>query len=397
MKLLASEAEDCYTESEVKSYLGRTIAIDASMQLYQFMIMVRSDGGGGGIASQLTNADGEVTSHIQGFFFRTISLMEKGIKPVFTFDGKPPQLKSSELEKRRAAKAKAEAEKAEAEKKLQEGEGNAEENIDAINRMNKRMVRVTKDHNEDVKKLLRLMGLPVVEAPCEAEAQCAELAKGGAVFATATEDMDALTFATPTLLRYLTTAESRKLPVIEIKYDKILSGLGITAEQFIDLCILLGCDYAGKIKGIGPKKALTLIRDCKTIEKSIEAIKNMKNSEKYLIPPELLDPEQLNDIRRMFATPEVTPAKDVSISFGPPDRENLKKFLVDEKGFEPVRVDKGIDRLIKARKVGSQKRMDSFFKVLGSKSGFAKLGKKRGADKGKGGKKKKARGVSKRR
>ena len=75
---------------------------------------------------------------------------------------KPPQLKSSELEKG-AAKAKAEAEKAEAEKKLQEGEGNAEENIDAINRMNKRMVRVTKDHNEDVKKLLRLMGLPVVE------------------------------------------------------------------------------------------------------------------------------------------------------------------------------------------------------------------------------------------
>ena len=80
--------------------------------------------------------------------------------------------------------------------------------------------------------------------------------------------MDALTFGTPVLLRRLTSAEARKLPVHEITYSKIISGLGMMRDQFVDLCILLGCDYAGKIRMIGPEKALDLIREHKTIEGS---------------------------------------------------------------------------------------------------------------------------------
>ena len=75
------------------------------------------------------------------------------------------------------------------------------------------------------------MGVPVIEAPCEAEATCAELAKQGKVFATGTEDMDALTFGSPVLLRRLTIAASRKLPILEVNLEKALAGLGLTEAQ----------------------------------------------------------------------------------------------------------------------------------------------------------------------
>ena len=55
--------------------------------------------------------------------------------------------------------------------------GTAEE----VDKFSRRTVRVTKEHNEECKKLLRLMGVPHVDAPCEAEAQCAALAKAGKV------------------------------------------------------------------------------------------------------------------------------------------------------------------------------------------------------------------------
>ncbi len=70
------------------------------MQIYQFLIAVRQ-GGEGQAFQQLTNADGETTSHIQGMFNRTVRLITEGIKPCYVFDGKPPGLKSGELLKRR--------------------------------------------------------------------------------------------------------------------------------------------------------------------------------------------------------------------------------------------------------------------------------------------------------
>lgn len=168
------------------------------------------------------------------------------------FDGKPPQFKSHELVKRREKRQKAE----EALKAAEES-GNIEEQ----DKQNKRLVRAGTKENNDCKKLLRLMGVPVIEAPCEAEAQAAALAEAGKVYATATEDMDALTFRTPIQIRKMTFANAAKAEVQQIDYAKAIAGLGITHEQFVDLCILLGCDYCDSIRGIGPKTALVSL-DC---------------------------------------------------------------------------------------------------------------------------------------
>lgn len=100
-----------------------------------------------------------------------------------------------------------------------------------VTRYTKRTVRVTDQHNAECKRLLKAMGIPYVEAPCEAEAQCAELAKGGKVYAAASEDMDTLTFKAPVLLRHLTFSEARKLPIDEINLEKALEGMGLTSEQ----------------------------------------------------------------------------------------------------------------------------------------------------------------------
>ena len=107
------------------------------------------------------------------------------------------------------------------------------------------------------------MGVPFVDAPCEAEAQCCELALKGKVYGVATEDMDALTFRAPKLLRKLAggfaPSKGAKQDVMEIDYAKMIAGLGVTEEQFVDVCILCGCDYTDTVRGVGPKKALELI------------------------------------------------------------------------------------------------------------------------------------------
>ncbi|CAM9374644.1 unnamed protein product, partial [Phaeothamnion confervicola] len=189
-KLLSDECPECMKEVDLKSLIGRKVAIDASMQMYQFLVAVRSSGQGQA-AQMLTNDAGEVTSHIQGMFNRTIRLLAEGIKPVYVFDGRPPTMKGGELAKRLAKRKKAEEDLKTAEESGVVGD---------VDKYSKRLVKVGRQHNEDCKTLLRLMGVPVVDALSEAEAQCAALAQAGVVYGTATEDMDALTFQTPKLV-----------------------------------------------------------------------------------------------------------------------------------------------------------------------------------------------------
>lgn len=342
-QLIADLAPSAVKEGEIKNFFGRKVAIDASMCLYQFLIAVRAEG------AQLTSVDGETTSHLMGTFYRTIRLLENGIKPVYVFDGKPPDLKSGELSKR--AEKREEAQKA-LDKATEAG---ATEDIEKFNR---RLVKVTKQHSNEAKELLKLMGVPYVDAPCEAEAQCAALVKGGKVYATATEDMDALTFGSNILLRHLTFSEARKMPVQEFNYDKLLQGLELTRDEFIDLCILLGCDYCDSIRGIGPKKAIELINKHRSIEKIIENI----DTKKYIVPEDW----NYKQARVLFKEPEVTNPEEVELKWVEPDEEGLVKFLCGDRQFNEDRIRAGAKKILKTKSTATQGRLDSFFKVLPS-------------------------------
>lgn len=186
------------------------------MSIYSFLIAVRSDG------QQLMSDTGETTSHLMGMFYRTLRMVDNGIKPLYVFDGAPPKLKSGELAKRFARKNEANEQHEEAKET-----GTAED----VEKFSRRTVRVTREHNEECRRLLKLMGVPYIEAPTEAEAQCAVLARAGKVYAAASEDMDTLTFNTPILLRHLTFSEQRKEPIQEIHLDKVLEGLGMDRTQ----------------------------------------------------------------------------------------------------------------------------------------------------------------------
>ena len=371
-KLLCDKAPSAVKENEIKNYFGRKVAIDASMAVYQFLIAIRQDG------NQLTNDDGEVTSHLAGLFYRTIRLLDNGIKPVFVFDGKPPQMKSGELAKR--AERREEAEKQLA--KAQEA-GEAED----IDKYSRRLVKVTREHMSDCKKLLRLMGIPVVEAPTEAEAQCALLVKSGKVYATATEDMDALTFHSSRLLRHMTFSEARKMPIQEFVYDRVLSELEMSHEQFVDLCILLGCDYCDSIRGVGPKRAFDLIKQHKSIEEILKHI----DTKKYTIPQDWV----YKEARSLFLTPDVTPAENVVLKWTDPNEEEIVEFMVQQKGFNEERIRNGVKKIIKSRQQSTQGRLDDFFKLKPS-NGITKR-KSDGKGKNEPAKKKKTAGTFKKR
>jgi|TARA_B100001142_G_scaffold322143_2_gene369947 flap endonuclease-1 len=375
-KLLSDHAPGCMREQKFESYLDRKVAIDASMHIYQFMMVIGRQGD-----QTLTNDAGEVTSHLQGMFMRTCRMLEAGIKPVYVFDGKPPTMKGGELAKRKDKRDEAEAALAKAKEA-----GDQEE----IEKMSKRTVRVTRQQSQEVMQLARLMGLPVFEAPCEAEASCAALCKAGLVYAAASEDMDTLCFACPKLARNLMSPASQGKPILEFDYEKILTELDMTWEQFIDVCILCGCDYCDSIKGVGPVKAVSLIKKHGNIETLLQHL----DTEKYPVPEDW----PYKEARELFKHPDVVNTDGLELKWTAPDEEGIVAFLVGEKQFGEERVRNTLKKLKAAKGKSSQNRLESFFGAVTVKS--STTGKRKEQEKGKGkggnGLGKKSKGVMKR-
>jgi len=278
------------------------------------------------------------------------------------------------------------AKKQEAEKALEEAKERGDE--EAIQKQVGRTVRVTKEQNEQAKQLLRLMGLPVVDAPGEAEACCAGLCKAGKVYGAVTEDADCLTFGTPLLIRNLLAAESAKKQIFEVNLNIALTQLGVTMDQFIDFCILSGCDYCDTIRGVGPNTAIKLLMQHGSLEKVIENL----DPEKSPVPSRF----PYKEARELFKEAECVDTSNLEFDWKEPDWEGLREYLVKENNFSDERVTRLLDRLKAAKQKTKQRPLDSFFKrkdaVVNEDDKFDPS-KKRAAPKGKakGGPAKKAR------
>jgi flap endonuclease-1 len=321
---------------------GQIIAIDAMNSLYQFLSIIRQRDG-----ELLRDSKGRITSHLSGLFYRTANLIEAGIKPVYVFDGEPPKLKLRTVEQRRAVRKEAAREWATA---LREGR------VEEAKKFAQRAGRVDEQMIQQAQTLLGHMGLPWVQAPGEGEAQAAHLVQQGDAWAAASQDFDSLLFGAPTLVRNLAITGKRKLPgkdvYIEvfpevIELQTLLRELGITQEQLVDIGVLIGTDYNAGIKGIGPKKALELVKE----HGSIKQITKTELGEKFEVDP--------LEVREIFLKPNIT--RKYKLKWGGPDPEGIKEFLCEEHDFSESRVQTGIDRLLKGQREREQVSLEKWF------------------------------------
>jgi len=325
-------------EIELKELSGSIIAFDAHNMLYQFLSIIRQRDG-----TPLMNSRGEVTSHLSGLFYRTINLIENGIKPIFVFDGKPPDFKENTLMERKKIKTQAKELWEEAKKLGKEEE--AFKYAQATSRIDENIVK-------DSKILLKAIGIPCVQAPSEGEAQASFMAIREDADYVASQDYDSLLFGAPVVVRNLAITGKRKVPrkniymvikpeVIELK--KVLNNLGSTREQLIDIALLIGTDYNKGLKNIGPKSALKLIKKYKSIEKVLNKLKK--------------DIDFVQEIKEFFLNPEVT--TDYKLQWKTPNKSEIKEFLCDTHDFSEARVNNALDRINKKTQK-TQKTLDKW-------------------------------------
>jgi flap endonuclease-1 len=321
---------------------NKTLAVDAYNTLYQFLAIIRQPDG-----TPLKDRTGKVTSHLSGLLYRTANLMEKGMKLVFVFDGKPPELKEIEIRRRRVVKEEAVVryERAIKEGRLQDARTYAQ----ATSQVKDTMV-------DDSKRLLDALGVPWIQAPSEGEAQAAFMAARGDVWAVASQDHDSLLFGAPRMTKNLAITGRRKLPrrdaYVEVEpmlveLAKVLKELSLTREQLVDVGILIGTDFnPDGVKGVGPKTAVKLIHENGKLENVIS-----KNPEIKISP----NPDS---IRRIFLEPEVR--GDYSLKWSKLDGEKVVAFLCGERDFSEDRVRKALGKILAPTQV-SKTTLESYF------------------------------------
>ncbi len=312
---------------------GKKIAVDASNMLYQFLSSIRQPDG-----TPLMDSQGRITSHLMGIFTRVTNLMQRNIKLAFVFDGKPPAIKYATQEERAALKELA-----------QESYDAAEDDDYATQlRYAKQTTRLTKEMCNEAKELLTAMGLPIIQAPSEAEAQAAYMARKGIVWAVASADFDNLVYGAPRLIQSLTLADKRKTPsgyvniTPSIIYlQDVLKELNITQEQLLTLAILVGTDYNPKgVKGIGPKKALKLVKEHATPQEVFSHVTTEFNW------------KEIADVFKNM------PVEDVDLQWNEVNEKKMYNILVDHHDFNGERVQKTLEKLTKKEK--NQKTLGDF-------------------------------------
>jgi flap endonuclease-1 len=320
---------------------ARKVGIDSFNILYQFLSIIRGPDG-----TPLMDSKGRITSHLTGLFYRTINLLERDIKPVFVFDGVPPKLKAETRAERNRIRT-------DAEKKLKKAqkEGRKEE----ARKYGQQAVRLSAPMVEQAKELVKLMGLPVVQAPSEGEAQIASMVSDGTLFGCVSQDYDALLFGAKKLFRNIAVSGKRKAPGKDYYYDvkpqvieldRTLEALGISRQKLVWIGMLVGTDFNEKFPKVGPKTALKLVQENDSFEGVIKASGH--------------EPEfDYREIEEIFLKPKAS--KDYKMDFGLPDSGKVKEFLCEEHDFSKERVSSSLAKLEeKLSERGQQSRLDQW-------------------------------------
>ncbi len=311
-------------EVELDDLAGRVIGIDGYNTVYQFLARIRRKFTG----EPLRDKKGRVTSHLSGILYRVSNFVEAGIKPVFVWDGMPPRFKKWTIRARRAVREEAMKRWIKALEKGEEGMVYAQ----ASSKLTPKMV-------EESIQLLDYMGVPSVRAPSEGEAQLAMMAMEGDIWAGASQDWDSLLFGSPRLARNLSITGRRRLPrkdvYVEVKpevieLERTLNNLGITREQLITIGILIGTDYNPSVKGVGPKTALRLVKEYKTLDRVLANIKWEGDV-------------NIEEVFNFFLTPPATKAYE--IKWKEPKADGVIGFLCGEHNFSEERVRKALGKI----------------------------------------------------
>jgi len=316
-------------KTTLESFSSKVIAIDAYNAIYQFLASIRGPDG-----LQLSDSEGRITSHLSGLLYRNINFLSLGIKPVYVFDGKPPSLKTAEIERRKQIKKDAtiKYEKAIAEGNLEDARKFAQQTTS----MKDGMVK-------ESKQILSYFGIPYIDAASEGEATAAHLTNTGQAYASASQDFDSILCGAKRLIRNFTNSGRRKIPnrntYVEIEPEiietqKTLDALEITREQIVDIGILIGTDFnPNGFDRIGPKTALKMIKQYSRLE-DIPQIQEQLQTIEY------------EKIRKIFLEPIVTDVDE--IVFGKVDYEGMTNYLVKERSFSEDRIQSSLNRLRKA-------------------------------------------------
>ena len=328
-------------KTKLEYFSNKVIAVDAYNAIYQFLASIRGPDG-----MQLTDSQGRITSHLSGLLYRNINFLSLGIKPVWVFDGKPPSLKTAEIERRRQIKkdATVKYEKAIAAGQMEEARKYAQQTTS----MKDGMVK-------ESKQLLGYFGIPYIDAPSEGEATAAHLTNTGQAYASASQDFDSILLGAKRLIRNFTNSGRRKIPnrntYIEIVPEiietaKTLESLQVTQEQLVDIGILIGTDFnPNGFERVGPKTALKMIKQHLRLE-------DIPQIQEQL---EKIDYEQ---IRKIFLQPSVADVDE--IIFEQVNYEGMTEYLVQERSFSEDRIQSSLNRLRKAIEKKSQN-LDQWF------------------------------------
>lgn len=325
---------------------GKIVCVDAFNTLYQFLSIIRQADG-----SALMDENGNITSHLSGIFYRTIAMINSGMKVVYVFDGEPPELKRKIHVKRSAARDLA-REKYEIAKES--------ENIEDMKKYGQQLVRLDDDMIAEAKELLEAMGVCVIQAPGEGEAQAAYLSRKDGVYAVVSQDYDSLVFGARRLIRNLAVSRKKKtqfgysdLGIEMIELDKFLDELGINMDQLICLAILVGTDYNPKgVFRIGQKKALSIVKEFVDPESIFLHVEDKMKA---------MDEADWFDWRDIFALFKAPKVNDFDLVFGKIDVDKIKEILVDRHGFREERVDNQLAKLNKLFADRNQKSLNKWF------------------------------------